>query len=98
MEKLEISDSNETFGGNTTGFSVIARSTSNKPVRIGHQEFTNKEWTTVGFQEAKPGKGVPHGKGVFGKLLDIMGLLEYETAQALRWWFLADCRANGIGS
>ena len=73
---------NSSRSGSIPCYSVQARCTRVEPKSINGVIY-HKEWRTVPFE-----------KGVFGvpnniyssEALDL-GLLSYQTAQALRWWF-----------
>lgn len=79
------------------GFSVEARAAFPKlgPVNVSGQNFDG-EWRAVRFEIDPQGRGVPGGLTVEFPLT-MLGLYPYETAQALRWWFLAEARKDFKG-
>jgi len=78
-------------GGSSPAYSVEARLTFGKPTKIGDTIF-HKDWQRVNFTQAPDGFGVP-GDPMLKEAHD-RGLLAYPQAQALRWWFHAQCRNN----
>ena len=72
--------------GTTIGYSVEARSLSKPTFVLGN--MIGEKWTRISFSRGEKGVPVPgcwDGSGQLEKL----GLFSYESAQALRWWFLA---------
>jgi hypothetical protein len=78
--------------GTETGWSVEARSSvPNHPIDCGDRFIlTNEGWSTVPFLLAPPGRGIP-SRSIYG-ITEIVSLLAYEAAQALRWWFVAEMK------
>lgn len=74
------------MSGTETAWSVEARSSGGRPVDCGNGFILDAEWRPVPLVEC-------HG-GVPGDTLmgtgRLLGLLSYQAAQALRWWFLAN--------
>jgi hypothetical protein len=73
--------------GTDTAYSVEARLAFHQPRAVcGH--LLDLRWTTLQFERGGP-VGVPqHRPFDFAK--SSSGLLSYQAAQALRWWFLAN--------
>lgn len=72
--------------GTTIGYSVEARSNSHPTLVLGH--VIGEKWTQISFSRGEKGVPIPgcwDGSGQLEKL----GFFSYESAQALRWWFLA---------
>lgn len=72
--------------GTTIGYSVEARSTSHPTFILGN--MIGDKWTRLSFSRGEKGVPIPgcwDGSGQLEKL----GLFSYESAQALRWWFLS---------
>jgi hypothetical protein len=72
--------------GTTVGYSVEARSTSKPTLVLGN--MIGEKWTRISFSRGEKGVPIPgcwDGSGQLEKL----GLFSYESAQAMRWWFLA---------
>lgn len=72
--------------GTTIGYSVEARSTSKPTLVLGN--MIGEKWTRISFARGEKGVPIPgcwDGSGQLEKL----GLFSYESAQAMRWWFLA---------
>jgi hypothetical protein len=72
--------------GTTIGYSVEARSTAKPTLVLGN--MIGEKWTRVSFSRGEKGVPIPgcwDGSGQLEKL----GLFSYESAQAMRWWFLA---------
>lgn len=72
--------------GTTIGYSVEARSTSQPTFILGN--MIGEKWTRLSFSRGKKGVPVPGCWDSSGQLKKL-GLFSYESAQALRWWFLA---------
>jgi len=72
--------------GSNTLYSVQARMAYFKPQQVcGH--LLDLRWTTLHFPNAPI--GVPqHRRFQYGAIMT--GLMSYQAAQALRWWFLAE--------
>jgi hypothetical protein len=78
------------------GYTVEARCTLKHPKTVNGKALGG-EWLQLEF---------PHGRGVPAappySPLPLMGLLSYQAAQALRWWWIAEaeaadiCSTNGI--
>jgi hypothetical protein len=73
--------------------SVEARYVYPTPITIGNQVFDNR-WRTVDFQQSPI--GVP-GSVWLNRYTATLGFLPYESAQALRWWVLAELRKGFQG-
>lgn len=71
-----------TLGGSYTAYSVEAR--SKRPRQAENGQIFGPEWTPVLFEKSRHGVPVDQLSPV---LFD--GMYPYETAQALRWWFIA---------
>lgn len=72
--------------GTTIGYSVEARSTAKPTLVLGN--MIGEKWTRISFSRGEKGVPIPgcwDGSGQLEKL----GLFSYESAQAMRWWFLA---------
>ena len=79
--------------GTDTLYSVQARYAYGSPVEIvGH--LLDTRWSTLHF--AKAPIGVPQNR-LYQPAANLTGLMSYEAAQALRWWFVAEARcAKGV--
>lgn len=75
--------------GTEMAWEVEARCATSHPRAFGSLLLGDK-WSAVPFEEAAG--GVPNG-GLFFQGNEL-GLLTYEAAQALRWWFLASLRVK----
>ena len=73
--------------GSNTGYTVEARNVSDRPQKLGDQIFDNR-WRQVAFNKGEIGvpSGLRHSVHVMGSEY----LLEYSSAQALRWWLHAN--------
>ena len=87
---MELEEGYKTDRGNglgtTIGYSVEARSTSKPTLVLGN--MIGEKWTRISFSRGEKGVPIPgcwDGSGQLEKL----GLFSYESAQAMRWWFLA---------
>jgi hypothetical protein len=87
---MQLEDGYKTDRGNgsgtTVGYSVEARSTSKPTLVLGN--MIGEAWTRISFSRGEKGVPIPgcwDGSGQLEKL----GLFSYESAQAMRWWFLA---------
>lgn len=78
--------------GTTTGYSVEARYTYHEPKVVAGALLDNR-WRELHFPEGQP--GVPAVCRHHTELLHTR-LMEYQAAQALRWWFLANAAADGF--
>ena len=86
----------KTGSGNQTmtAYSVEARYDYATPKQIAGQIFDNR-WRRIQFEKAN--LGVPVGPPYQSEMLEKMSLLSYQSAQALRWWFLAIANAEPAG-
>jgi len=92
MEDREEFPREESRGSATEhAYSVEARYNNDHPKQIGDTIFY-KEWKPLPFEKSKV--GVPNDL-MPGKAKE-MGLLSYQAAQALRWWFHASLSFDGI--
>ena len=92
----EFPRKSETRQGKTRCYTVEARS-MNQPMQcngvlLGH------EWHRMHFREAPLNLGVPRGSRYEIGLLDELDMLDYQAAQALRWWLHAQAYAEPIGA
>lgn len=72
--------------GTTVGYSVEARSTSTPTLVLGN--MIGEKWTRISFARGEKGVPIPGCWDGSGQL-ERLGLFSYESAQAMRWWFLA---------
>lgn len=77
--------------GTAYGYRVEAMYDYIAPVAIGDAIY-DKEWRTVHFREGHP--GVPLGHRYERAWFDSANCMSYESAEALRWWFMAECKAG----
>lgn len=80
--------------GGDSGYSVEARLMFNGACELVGGIPLGPTWTPLHFQQASI--GVPKGNVGYGHL-PFTDLLPYESAQALRWWFLANANASRSG-
>jgi hypothetical protein len=78
--------------GSTVGYTVEARYNSFEPKQIGGVLLDNR-WRRLDFAPGSP--GVPVAK-IHESELTRNRLMNYPGAQALRWWFIANCEAEGF--
>lgn len=83
----------ESGSGTTVGYSVEARCSCREPKKVGDIILHDK-WQRIHFNKGFP--GVPQPK-VHLYELERAGLLGYQTAQALRWWFHAELEREILG-
>jgi hypothetical protein len=82
--------------GTTRCYQVQAKASKGctKEANLGNGRMaiiTDSEWTTLYFSDAHPGcPGVPKSNGVVDEYAD-HGYLSYPAAQAMRWWWIANC-------
>jgi hypothetical protein len=62
-------------------------------MKVGNQIFDN-QWRTVQFSQGYP--GVPTG-GFMHSEAASLGFMSYQSAQAMRWWFLAELEIGMSG-
>jgi hypothetical protein len=79
--------------GSTDGYTVEARLNYNGRSEVIAGVCLGPTWVTLDFQKAPAGFGVPQGNVGHGHL-PYTDLLAYPSAQALRWWFLANAYAE----
>ncbi len=71
--------------GTDTAYTVEARMAYHRPeIVAGHN--LDLRWSRVSFEASRV--GVPNRPSMFP--LERLGLLSYQAAQALRWWFVAE--------
>jgi hypothetical protein len=76
--------------GSDTAYTVEVRLAYYVPqIRVGR--LLDTRWQTIDFETART--GVPIARGIF-PTYDTLGLLSYQAAQALRWWFIAEAAKN----
>ena len=80
-----------TGSGTTIGYSVEARMNYSRPETILGTAYDNR-WQRV--QIVAGDSGVPMKRS---PALDHVDLYSFETAEALRWWFIAAAEASRIG-
>lgn len=82
--------------GSCGGYTVEARSMSDTPMQLGKQIFDNR-WRQAQFDKGII--GVPSGLDRYSlSEMATAGLLQYSSAQALRWWLHANAEAElGMG-
>lgn len=80
-------------GGTNFGFQVQARYMNSQPEQFG-DVILDQRWKTLTFDPSP--LGVPTARA-WEFYLPALGLMNYESAQALRWWFLANCVVNRLG-
>ena len=72
---------------NEKAFSVEARFVAKGSKEVCGQVFTD-DWQRLHFEDGGP-VGVPANRGKFELASSYFGLMSYQAAQALRWWFHA---------
>jgi hypothetical protein len=77
--------------GGGRGYSVEVRLNYNGAAEIVNGIAVGPNWTRLHFEKAVV--GVPQGNVCWGHLPNT-SLLGYASAQALRWWFLANAEAT----
>jgi hypothetical protein len=82
--------------GTDSGWSVEARYAYYEPKVINGMMLDDR-WRTVHFNDTSP-IGVPRGPRYHSPWLAHCGLYSYQSAQALRWWFIAQAEAELLGS
>ena len=80
-------------GGTSVGYKVQARFMSHQPEQFG-DIILDQRWKELHFPSAPI--GVPACRP-FEHHLMATQCLNYEAAQALRWWFLANCTMGRLG-
>jgi len=60
---------------------------------IGRQIVTTS-WSSLDVERGSGGLGVPNGHGTAALYLEASGLMDYTTAEALRWWAVAQAKAE----
>lgn len=81
--------------GTNHAYSVQARYDYPEPKVFG-DIILHKEWKTIYFPKSRD-VGVPTGNAL-DWAGNQMGLMSYQAAQALRWWFHANAEAEILGS
>lgn len=61
---------------------------SSRELYIGERRVTT-EWTKFEPDMVPKGEGIPNGRSYVSAALQMSGLLDYATAEALRWWAVA---------
>lgn len=85
----------ESCSGTQDGWSVEARNVYPQPKTICGQTFDNR-WRTVRFDKSPI--GVPSGlESCLDRYAALLGYYPYESAQALRWWFIAELNRDSFG-
>ena len=84
-----------TGSGETEGYIVEMRVSRipAKPYRIAGQDVWT-EWTQLDPYKVEKGLGVPNGCGSKSQALAMSGLMDYPTAEAIRWWAVAEAKAQ----
>lgn len=93
-KEVEIGDAFAPSGsGTNTGFQVQARYMHNEPKQFG-DIILDQRWRTLHFPRSPI--GVPAARD-WDWWLPASQCMTFEAAQALRWWFLANCVAGNWG-
>lgn len=87
-EEKEFPKEGSSHGGTSRCYSVQARCPYS-PREINGVIYTS-EWRTIPFEKVPQGFGVP--SILTSSAAKDFGLLGYEAAQALRWWFHAESK------
>lgn len=84
-----------TGSGETEAYIVEVRLKRNCiiPRHVGRQLITS-EWTRLDPSKVEKGLGVPNGHGSKSYALAMSDLLDYPTAEAIRWWAVAEAKAQ----
>ncbi|MFA7238970.1 MAG: hypothetical protein WC091_02585 [Sulfuricellaceae bacterium] len=80
----------QSMAGNDLRYVVEVRFNSYKPTAFGGDVFDNR-WQRLNF---KKGQGGVPTKARYEAWGDIFGLMTYEAANALRFWFLAEIQST----
>lgn len=82
-------------GGSCEAYDVEIRLARESSIvrRIGEQVVTTS-WTSLELERRPLGSGVPNGHGTQALFLEASELMDYTTAQALRWWAVAQAKAH----
>lgn len=91
QEKPEFPREGSSGSGGGRGYVVEARLNFNGASEIINGEALGPNWKVLHFERGTV--GVPQGNVAWGHLPGTT-LLAYESAQALRWWFLANAAAS----
>jgi len=86
--------STEGRGGSEVGYKVEARYNNRHPIDFGKQLWDDR-WQRVRFDQGPI--GVPKGN-FLNENAQMLGFHSYYSAQALRWWFLAELEREAMGS
>lgn len=86
VEKPEFPEDRARGSGGSNGYSVEARLVFNGASEVVGGTVLGPNWKTLHFEKSPI--GIPKGRVGWGHMPDT-SLLPYESAQALRWWFLA---------
>lgn len=86
--------SGSSCSGTDLGYKVQARYMYGEP-GIFEGIVLDQRWRTLHFEKSPI--GVPPSRGCFDWYLPASGCVTLAAAQALRWWFLANCGANNVG-
>lgn len=81
----EFPENGSSGSGTDTAYSVQARMAYITPKVVAGQ-LLDLRWTKIHFDPAR--NGVPVREGLFPQFRTL-GLLSYQAAQAMRWWFIA---------
>jgi hypothetical protein len=84
-----------TGSGDTHAYTIevrMGRETS-RELRIGKQRVTTN-WTQLDPDMVPEGQGVPNGRSYVSAALQMSSLLDYSTAEALRWWAVAVAQSH----
>lgn len=94
IEEQDYPYDGNSCSGTDEGWTVEARYVYPSPLVFGEQIFDSR-WKSVDFYKSPI--GVPSGnENYMNRFAALMGLLPYKSAQALRWWFLAELGRDGI--
>ena len=91
--KPEFPYNKQSCSGNETAFSVEARFVAKGSRPFGKQIFTD-DWQRIHFD--KHPMGVPTISSPYEFAKPYFGLMNYQAAQALRWWFHAALEAEHL--
>lgn len=91
MNEGEFPKKGSSGGGKTPCYSVEARIPSGQPEQVGETIY-HAEWRGVLFDKSVV--GVP--SNLHCRAAEDLGLLSYEAANALRWWFHAAAKSYVI--
>ena len=93
--KAEFPDKRSSGTGTDKAYYIEGRSVNSRPEQIGGM-LLDERWRRIDLYEVQHPHGVPVKNHGGASQAGDRGLLNYEAAEALRWWFHAEAAA-GLG-